>query len=125
MARKITAAGLKPSVNTEDKDFMNKLATIEALTQKFQQSTEGEKPSLILVRMSVTELRNAHKDTPTANAEAADLLAQQLGQFSDAAQKYFGDSVLVAAVASSSEHSNRQRRDTPTTAPKQTQVVIT
>lgn len=122
VAKKITASGLKPAVNAEDKDFLNKLATIDALSQKLA-SSDADKtttPSLILVRLSMASLRNAHQDTPTANAEAADLLAQQLGQFVDAAQKYFGDSVLVASVAST-EQFIRHRRDTAA-EPRQLEV---
>lgn len=113
MAKKVTASALKPALNAEDKDFLNKLATIDALSQKLAAPASGDEktlPSLILVRLSMSGLRAAHQDTPTANAEAADLLAQQLGQFVDAAQKYFGDNVLVATVAT--EQVNRQRRDT-------------
>lgn len=126
MAKKLTASGLKPAVNTEDKDFLNKLATIEALTHKLESIPAGgadkSAPNVILVRLSMTALRNAHQDTPIANAEAADLLAQQLGQFVDAAQKYFGDSVLVASVANE-ETFSRHRRDTAEAAPRQTEPV--
>lgn len=114
VAKKLTASGLKPAVNVEDKEFLAKLATIEALSQKFETSdvaAQKSVPSLIVVRMSLASLRNAHQDTPTANAEASDLLAQQLGQFVDAAQKYFGDSVLITSVATVEQFA-RHRRDT-------------
>lgn len=116
----MSASGLKPSLIAEDKDFLNKLATIDALTQQLKSGKASTTPSLILVRLSMAALRNAHQDTPTANAEASDLLAQQLGQFVDAAQKYFGDNVLVATVASA-EQLVRNRRDVPT-QPKQEEV---
>lgn len=117
MPKKVTASGLKPSINTEDEEFLNKLATIEALSKKMESSTAAEKtlPSLILVRLSLAALRESHQDTPTANAEASELVAQQLAIFVDAAQKYFGDSVLVATVASS-ESLARHRRDTAAAA---------
>ena len=113
VAKKLSASGLKPQVNAEDKDFLNKLAILEALTQKLSSSSEEGRirPSVIIVRLSLSSLRQAHQDTPTANAEATDLLAQQLGQFVDAAQKYFGDDVLIATLATE-QRSNRQRRDT-------------
>lgn len=114
MAKKITSSGLKPAVNSEDKEFVSKLATIEALSQKLSNADAAEKnvPSLIIVRLSLASLREAHQETPIANAEASDLLAQQLGQFVDAAHKYFGDNVLIATVANSEQSVIRQRRDT-------------
>lgn len=117
MPKKVTASGLKPSTNAEDEEFLNKLATIEALSKKMESSSAAEKPlpSLILVRLSLAALRESHQDTPTANAEASELVAQQLAIFVDAAQKYFGDSVLVATVASS-ESLARHRRDTAAAA---------
>lgn len=113
VARKLSASGLKPAVNVEDKEFLAKLATIEALTQKLDGSVAASQaaPSVVVFRMSLAGLRNAHQDTPTANAEASDLLAQQLGQFVDAAQKHYGDNALVAVVANEEKFS-RTRRDT-------------
>lgn len=108
VAKKVTSS-LKPGVNVEDKDFFNKVAIIEALSEKLEQSNAA--PSLIVVRMSMAAFRQAHADSPAANSEATDFLADAIARLSAAAQKSFDGNLLVASVATA-EHLLRHRRET-------------
>lgn len=103
-----SVTALKPQLYAEDRLFLDQLDAISALTEKLQ--SLDELPAFLTVRLSLTPLIAAHKESPAATAEAFKLLSAAVEQLSLAAEKAYSRNVLVAVVALKEDTIARNKR---------------
>ncbi|XP_059610349.1 ATPase H(+)-transporting accessory protein 2 [Phlebotomus argentipes] len=107
-----TTSSLKPSVYSEDKDFLYNVAIINELTEKIKAKSSAV-PHLVTVRISLSELASAHDgQSSAAFTDAKKLVTRAIEDLIEAAENCNDGNILVATITSKDDLS-RAKRATP------------
>lgn len=106
---------LKPKTNKHDEEFLNQIAYLQSLITMFTE--EKEKPTALVVRVSLRMLSAKHAESSGASAEATKMLISSIEKLNAAVSKVY-DGNAVFTVITVPEHHVRSKRQAPA-EPKQ------
>lgn len=107
---KKTSDGLKPTERLEDKMFVQQLAALDAIAEKLKSSDVESLPVLMTVRVSLSQIVEAHAGPSPALTDAMKQLTVATDKLMKAAQKGYQGDALVAIVTVGKDELVRNRR---------------
>jgi renin receptor len=110
---------LKPQLHDEDKLFLQQLEILDLLSQKL--SDIKQKPTLLIVRLSLSSLISVHGSASPAITDAMKLLSSAIDNLAKAAEEAYNQDAVVAIVVAKDQVS-RSRREV--TSPEGKQVSV-
>lgn len=99
---------LKPQLYDEDKLFLQQLEILDLLCEKL--ADIKPKPTLLIVRLSLSSLISVHNSASPAISDAMKLLSSAVDNLAKAAEEGYNHEALVAIVVAKDQVSRRRRQ---------------